>query len=258
MCTINWRCVHTELHTEQYWLREIVMASIWQDKRSGKWLIKFVFGGKPFCKSCLTKNSDDARRIKARVEETLGMLNTGRLSIPEDADPGVWILSGGKLQEKPKLDTASPASVAAICDAYLKDQLDKADTTLEAEKRHIGHLKRTLGERTTMATLTLDAMQNYANVRTKADNRYGGTVSGQTIKKELTTFMQIWDWARQRGYVKRPCPIKDPIRPHKWAVKMPKAQRRPKFMTWDEIERRIARGGLTPQQETELWKYLYP
>ena len=171
------------------------MASIWQDKRNGKWLIKFVFGGKPFCKSCLTDNSDDAGRIKARVEETLGMLNTGRLSIPEDADPGVWILSGGKLQEKPKFDAASLTAVAPICDAYFKDQLDKADTTLEAEERHIGHLKRILGERTTMAALTLDAMQNYANVRAKADNRYGGKVSGQTIKKELTTFMQIWDWA---------------------------------------------------------------
>jgi len=128
------------------------------------------------------------------------MLNTGRLTLPEDADPGVWILSGGKLQEKPKLDTTSPASVAAICDAYYKDQIDKADTTLEAENRHIGHLKRTLGEKTTMASLTLDTMQNYVNVRSKADNRYGGTVSGRTIKKELTTFMQIWDWARQRGY----------------------------------------------------------
>ena len=36
------------------------MASIWQDKRNDNWLIKFVFGGKPFCKSCLTKDSDDA------------------------------------------------------------------------------------------------------------------------------------------------------------------------------------------------------
>ena len=75
-----------------------------------------------------------------------------------------------------------------------------------------------------MATLTLDAMQNYVNVRAKAGNRFGGKVSGKTIKKELTTFMQIWDWARQRGYVQRPCPIKDPNRPRKWAVKMPKPE----------------------------------
>jgi hypothetical protein len=32
------------------------------------------------------------------------MLNTGRLAMPAGADPGVWILSGGKLSEKPKND----------------------------------------------------------------------------------------------------------------------------------------------------------
>jgi len=105
--------------------------------------------------------------------------------------------------------------------------------------------------------LTLDAIQSYVNARGKADNRYGGRVSGRTIKKELTTFMQIWDWARQRGQVNRPCPIKDPHRPRKWAVKMPKPQEAEKFMTWAEIKRRIARGGLAPQQEKELWKYLF-
>ena len=38
---------------------------------------------------------------------------------------------------------------------------------------------------------------------------------------------------------------------------MPKPEEAEKFMTWAEIKRRIARGGLTPQQEKELWKYIF-
>ena len=185
------------------------------------------------------------------------MLNTGRLVVPADADPGVWILSGGKIQEKPKTESRSLTTLGEACDTYYKDQLDKADTTLVGEKTHISHLKRILGEKTKFGTLNLESIQRYVNSRREEDNRYGGKVSGKTIKKELTTLMQIWDWARQRGHVTRPCPIKDPHQPRKWAVKIPKSEESEKFMTWAEIERRIARSGLTQQQEKELWKYIF-
>jgi hypothetical protein len=79
------------LHTA----RGRVMASIWQDERSGKWVVGFVFGGKHFVRSCRTKTKTKAYRTKAVVEETLEMLNTGRLVMPADANPGVLILSGG-------------------------------------------------------------------------------------------------------------------------------------------------------------------
>ena len=177
--------------------------------------------------------------------------------MPKDADPGVWIISDGKLKAKPTISTDEPAYLGSVCDAYYKDQLDKAETTLVGESTHIRHLKRLLGEKTKLDSLNLETIQNYVNSRKEEDNRYGGKVSGKTIKKELTTLMQIWDWARQRGHVARPCPIKDPHRPRKWAVKLPKPEEAEKFMTWAEIKRRIARGGLTPQQEKELWKYIF-
>jgi integrase len=233
------------------------MASIWQDERNSKWVIGFVYGGKHFVRSCRTQSEKTAKSTKILVEETLQMLTTGRLAMPADADPGVWILSGGKLSEKPKNDGRSLTKLGEICDAYYKDQLDKAETTLVGERTHINHLKRLLGKQARLDSLNLESIQGYVNSRKNESNRYGGKVSGKTIKKELTTLMQIWDWARQRGHVARPCPIKDPLRPRKWAVKLPKPEEAEKFMTWAEIKRRIARGGLTPQQETELWKYLF-
>ena len=129
------------LHTE----RERVMASIWADERSGNWVIGFVYGGKHFVRSCRTKTKTEANRTKAIVEETLQLLNTGRLTMPADANPGVWILSGGKLQEKPQTDDRPIAKLGEVCDAYYADQVDKADTTLVGESTHINHLKRAVG-----------------------------------------------------------------------------------------------------------------
>ncbi len=108
------------------------MASIWQDERSGKWVVGFVYGAKHFVRSCRSKSEKTARSSKVLVEETIQLLNTGRLIMPADADPGVWILSGGKLLEKPKTDTRSLVKLGEICDAYYKDQLDKATATNRA------------------------------------------------------------------------------------------------------------------------------
>ncbi|NLY01163.1 MAG: tyrosine-type recombinase/integrase [Rhodopirellula sp.] len=231
------------------------MASLHLDERTGNWIVMFRWGGIQYRKSTETKSESEARNVEARVEEAIRLLKRGRLTIPQGADPGVWIFSDGKLTAKPV--ATAPSRFGEVCDAYYADQVDKADTTLVGESTHINHLKRLLGEDTVLGSLTLEVIQDYVNTRRKKSNRFGGKVSGKTIKKELTTFMQIWDWARQRGYVDCICPIKDQNHPRKWAVKIPKSEQSQKFMTWEEIERRIARGGLTAIAEKELWKFLY-
>jgi integrase len=233
------------------------MASLHQDERTGNWILAFRWAGRQHRRSCATARNGEAQAIKARVEDTIRLLKQGRIDIPTGADPGVWIMSDGKLDRKPGNNGNGPVTVASVCDAYFEDQVDKADTTLVGEKIHIKHLKRLLRADARFSSLTLQKMQTYINRRTKEDNRFGAKVSGKTVKKELTTFMQIWDWARQRGYVDGPCPIKDPGRPRKWAVKIPKPDETERFMTWAEIKRRIARGGLSAAQEKELWKYLF-
>ncbi len=103
------------------------MASIWQNKSSRNWLIQFCYGGERYCRSCDTQKEGDAKRIKAAVEEVIGFLNTGRLLMPETVtDPGLWIVSGGKLDQKPKKEANRLTLVGEVCDAYYKDQLDKA------------------------------------------------------------------------------------------------------------------------------------
>jgi integrase len=235
-----------------------MMASVWKDTRNGTYLIKFHYGGQCYTRSCQTEKENEAHRLKALVDETLSLLNTGRQVMPEGVtDPGVWIMSGGKLDKKPIVEAPCYTLLNEVCDAYLASQLDKADTTLESERLHIRHLKRLLGERARLGDLTLDTLQAYVGARVKEKAKQDRLVSGSTVKKELTTFMQVWDWARQRGIVKKICHFKDPNNPRKWAVNLPKPDEAGKFMTWAEIERRISRGGLTAQERKDLWKYLF-
>lgn len=252
------------------------MASIWLDSRTDNYLIKFHFGGKRFTRSCQTQKERAAILLKANVEETITLLNTGRLAMPEDTpDPGTWIMSGGRAQQKPKLPSIAKATLGAVCDSYFVDQRDKAETTLVGEKIHIRHLRRILGEDSVFAEITLQTLRDYVTARLKDQVRRKRsvrkprkkkpaakaseprTVSGATVKKELKTFLQIWDWARKSGIIRTPCPLLDPHKPRKWAIGLPKPDQDEDFMTWAEIERRIKRGGLTSYQQACLWKYVY-
>ncbi|HUT87618.1 MAG TPA: site-specific integrase [Candidatus Heimdallarchaeota archaeon] len=115
-------------------------------------------------------------------------------------------------------------------------------------------MKRVLGESVEIDAITLNVAQGYVNARSKTKCR-GRRLSGITIRKELATFRQIWDWARKRQYVVTDCPIYDER--HKWAVVIPKSKEKEKFQTWAQIKRRIERGGLTPSQKKEQWDSLF-
>lgn len=231
------------------------MAHMRQDSRTGNWLIHFRWSGKQFTKSTETKREREAAGVLARVEETIRLLKQGRISIPVGVNPGVWIISEGKLREKPTASKrATLTRFGEVAEAYLADQLDKAETTLEAERKHIRHLNRVLGKRSPLRSLDLDAMQQYVNHRVRQKHR-GRTISGPTVRKELVTFHQVWAWARERSFVETDCPIYN--QNHRWAVKIPKPTERPKFQTWSQIERLVKRNDLTSQQQQELWGSLF-
>ena len=79
------------------------MASIHKDDRTGNFIIMFRYGGRQFRRSSETSNKANAVSSKARVEDTIRLLNLGRIAIPVGADPGLWIMSEGKVTAKPKL-----------------------------------------------------------------------------------------------------------------------------------------------------------
>jgi integrase len=66
----------------------------------------------------------------------------------------------------------------------------------------------------------------------------------------VTSVRACWNWGLGAGLVGRPFPANK-------ALKYPKGDEKPPFQTWAEIERQLARGGLSPQEERELWDCLF-
>jgi PleD family two-component response regulator len=79
------------------------MAGMSLDQRTGKYLVNFRYGGQKFLVSSKTKDQGTARRFKSRIEGTLQLMERGHITMPPDADARLFITSGGKLTDKPKL-----------------------------------------------------------------------------------------------------------------------------------------------------------
>jgi len=99
-------------------------------------------------------------------------------------------------------------------------------------------------------------MKRYVKQRLSEDNRNGGKVSGTTVHKELTTFEQLWQWARGEKHVICQCPTKDADNPRKRAIKLPKKAGKEPRRTWAEIEQEIELRGLDEEQAKPLWAKL--
>lgn len=71
-----------------------------------------------------------------------------------------------------------------------------------------------------------------------------------TIRKELTTLQVAWNWATDAQRISTKLPSKNRLR-------YPKSDEKPPFKTWAEIERIIARGNLTSEQQADYWDCVY-
>lgn len=224
------------------------MASFRQDKRSGRFLIVFRFCGRQFQRSIGTTSQKVARAAAARVDDTIRLIEQGRIDIPDDVDPAEFILSDGRLT-KPR-NAAVPIRLAELFGLYFATlpQNAKEELTLEGERIHSMHLRRHLGDKRIVQSITLSDAQKYVSDRSR-DAYRGKPISVDTIRKELSTFRLVWNWGLAEGRLVRPCPTA--------GLKYPKRDAKPPFMTWDEIERITSRGGLSDGEVNELWDSLF-
>lgn len=231
------------------------MASIHQDSRTRVWQIVFRWEGEQYKRSAQTKRRKEAETLLSRVEDTIKMIRTGHLAMPEEADAPTWILSHGRRAKRHSTNEKGRAlRFGQICDLYYDDQKDKADSTLTGERIHIRHLKRLLRVSSSMAHLDVTTMQRYVNKRSSEKWR-NKPISGRTIHKELVTFRQIWHWARVRGHAKGTCPIVDDY--GKRIISVPKRSEKERFQTWQQITRRINRESLNEKEVAPIWESLF-
>jgi integrase len=192
----------------------------------------------------------EARSCLDRLEESLRFVERGLLEVPPDADLGRFLASGGKLNAKPALE--APLTLGELLKRYQTEHPEgvKESSTRSTESIHIAHLLRIIGSKTSVKVVTTETLQAYVNARSLEKGRGGRTVSHVTIQKELGTMSSVWNrWGQPLGLVTGPAPTKGLI--------YAKARSKPPFQTREQIERQIARGGLSAAEAKELWSSLF-
>lgn len=215
--------------------------------------IHFRYAGQQLNRVEKVDSERHAQRMVALVEETLNDLKRGKLVLPPDADAKVFIMTGGKVEKRPDPvadplhEAAKPATIGAIFDTYAKTLTpgSKEASSIDTEEIHGRHFRRVLGADCKFESLALDVLQKYV------DKRAVEGVVRETIRKELTTLRVVWGWAFKRKHVESPLA---------WKLSdltLPKAHEPMPFQTWEQIARKIKRGGLTDDQKGELWEALW-
>lgn len=224
------------------------MASLEFDELSGRYRIRFRYGGQPYKRSLKTRDAKEAQGIVGRVEETIRLLERGRMELPVGAEPGIFILSDGKLHGKSLAEQQH--TLEGLLRLYLKSvpKGSKAHTTLKTEETHVSNLLRHLRKSKLVQSVTMADVQAYVEKRMR-DNYRDKPIRPDTVKKEVATLRLIWNWAVTQGYVTGPAPTK--------GIKYPKTEQKLPFMTWKEIETIIGRGGLSEEQQSQLWGCLF-
>ena len=224
---------------------------------SGHYHICFRFNGRRFKRSLKTSRPDHADARRVRLEETIRLVETGRLDIPDDvSDIARFLLADGKAA---KSKSRRNGHATPPPQTLLKQVFDKffaaipagnlEESTLKGMHRHEGHLLRLLGAKYPLRNLSIDKLQTYVNRRANEKTHYGTPVQPNTIHKELVTLGTVWRWAERSSLVSGTFPRR--------GVRLPKSNELPPFQTWEEIERQINLGGLTDAEISTLWDALY-
>ena len=167
--------------------------------RNGRYNIILRFGGERFVRSLKTSDEGVALGKKLRLEENVALVESGRLTIPDDSDVMTFLLSDGKLNKKPvvKSSLTIPELFTEFWDAMPEGNLE--DTTIGMMKIHQRHLERLMGKRIITQQITQGDLQKYVTKRSKEKTHKGTTISGVTIKKEIVTFNSVWKWGVNAG-----------------------------------------------------------
>jgi integrase len=222
----------------------------WLEKRNGRYRIKFRYCGKNYQHALKTANQREAEALLGRLEDNLILMERGKLEPPSDGELGVFLISDGRINAKPKIAESLPLGEMFRRYQERFTQGAKEASTRYTEKIHMSHLESVIGKTTGVRSITAGTLQRYVEERAKEKGRGEGLVSHVTIKKEIGTFASIWNkWALPAGLVAGTAPTKGLV--------YRKDKSNPPFQTWKQIERKIERGGLSLDEQDELWESLY-
>jgi integrase len=217
--------------------------------RNKTYRVVFMFRGRKYGYSLDTSDRETAEGLRGGVEKTLMRVEQDLLPFPEGADVVAFVKHDGR---PPGRQAAPPAplTLAQLKEQYVETHAQGAmeASSLATVRMHLGHFEKTLGGRFAVRQLTLADLQRHVTERGRKKHR-GKRLSAVTLRKEMASFRAAWNWAALNGLVGGPFPCKGLV--------YPKADEKPPFMTWPEVERRVRVGGLGGGQAGDLWDCLY-
>jgi integrase len=219
---------------------------------AGIFRVRFRYFGKQFFRSCETTEEKVANQVLTRVEETLSLLKTGRLTLPPDVDGegvGDFVVSGGKVTGKTIIKETHPLK-QVVADYFASTPAGaKSANSVATERTHLDHFIEILTGAIPIDSIGVAELQNYVTKRSKENGIRGRKVQPETLRKELVTFGTMRRWAKARGWCQGEIDRK--------TIKLPKGTEKAPFRTWAEIETIIKKGGLTDVEQRDLWDCLF-
>ncbi len=227
------------------------MAWLEQHPSSGHFKICFRWGGKKKRKSLPVTDPKAAQAILLRFEENVALLERGRLELPASGDVMTFLLSDGKLASSPKSALVQPKTLREIVDRYLAALGNGSveANSLETVRMHLNHVLRKFGNHVLLKDLVAADLQDYLDKRVRRKGKKTVPLSPVTLRKELASFRACFNWAVQTGLLSGSFPNR--------GLRFPKGEDKRPFMTWEEIDRRVGRGGLSAEETKRLWDCLF-
>jgi integrase len=220
-------------------------------ERNGKFRIQFFHQGRLRGFSLGKVPRADAESKKGQVEYLLRCLKQGIKVLPH----GVGIVEFLKHDGQPPAPSASvqdqPVTLARLWSDYESAHANGSveASSLKTTAIHLGHLRAKFGDDHLAHELAPKQLQDYINWRAKIKGHRGKTISPVTIEKEIISFATVWNWGVTAGLLKERLPSE--------GLRYPKADEKPPFQTYEQIQKALARGGLSSTEAAELWDTLY-
>jgi integrase len=203
----------------------------------------FRFRGKRYYFATGNLTEQQAKAKGSEVDETLDLIERGRLTIPEGVSLEDFVAAGGKIPAV----AARPETITVrqLFDHYLTTHGNGTIETssLKTAKTHLNQVAETLGERFRIQSLTVLNLQEHVERRRKKG------VAAVTLKKEVATLRACWNWATHGELVKGVFPGR--------GLRFPKEEETEPFRTFAEIEAIIVAEKPDEARKDALWSSLY-
>jgi integrase len=186
----------------------------------------------------------EADNKAAQIDYLLMRIKQGLVDLPAGIDIVEFVELDGKLPAEIPPKLSASVSLDVLRDKYLAAHVTAHESSsLLTTRIHFRHFAKSLGEQFPIAGLSLSELQKHI------DRRATAQMAPATIRKEIHTLRAAWNWGRRTGLVTFEFPGSGLV--------YNKAKEKPPFQTRKDIERKIARGGLTDEEVGELWDSLY-